>query len=105
MVPKSDIGKYDYHTLKVAVVKDSLFQEEDSEHLGDQTKNPKARTPSQPAPSGTVLKGTELPFGRVTGTSHFPRCLEGGQRRVCWLRRWKEKGKGRLQKLPKTCWV
>ena len=38
MVPKSDIGKYDYHTRKVAVVKDSLFQEEDSEHLGDQTK-------------------------------------------------------------------
>ena len=32
-VPKSDIGKHDYHALKVAVVKDSVFQEEVGAHL------------------------------------------------------------------------
>ena len=32
-VPKSDIGKHDHHTLKVAVVKDSVFQEEVGAHL------------------------------------------------------------------------
>lgn len=39
-VTKFDIGEHDYHALKVAVVKDSVFQEENSEHLGDKrTKN------------------------------------------------------------------
>ena len=33
MVPKSDIGKRDYHALTVAVVKDSVFQEEVGAHL------------------------------------------------------------------------
>ena len=47
----------------------------------------------------TELKGVELPFGRVTHTSHFPRHLKEGRRR------WEEKGKGSSQKLPKTCWV
>ena len=32
-VPKSDVGKHDYHALKVAVVKDSVFQEEVGAHL------------------------------------------------------------------------
>ena len=71
-------------------------------------KNKKTRcqeTAPQPAPAGTVLKGTELPPGRVTDTSHFPQHLGEGQRRACWLCRWKEKGKGSSRNLPKTCWV
>jgi hypothetical protein len=71
-------------------------------------KNKKTRcqeTPPRPAPGGTELKGTELPPGRVTDTSHFPQHLGEGQRGVCWLCRWKEKGKGSSQNLPKTCWV
>ena len=32
-VPKSDIGKHEYHALKIAVVKDSVFQEEVGAHL------------------------------------------------------------------------
>ena len=32
-VPKSDIGKHEHHALKIAVVKDSVFQEEVGAHL------------------------------------------------------------------------
>ena len=73
---------------------------------GPKNKKPRCKeTTPRPAPARTVLKGTELPPGRVTDTSHFPQNLGEGQRRVCWLCRWKEKGKDSSLNLPKTCWA
>lgn len=69
-----------------------------------ESKTRRTQPDSQQSTRPTVREDTSLPAGRRCDCGHLPVYSEG-QRRVCWLCRWKNRGEGKSEFLPKSHWV